>query len=193
VSVILDGENAWEYYSYNGYYFLSELYRALAEHPDIEMTTFSDIVQKCESTEIFTTPSIGLQLLPAISAGSWVYGSFSTWIGSTEKNLGWDLLCDAKRSYDKVMRAGELSATERAACERQLAVCEGSDWFWWLGDYNSAMSIDSFDRLYRHNLSNLYRLLKLPVPKVLGQPISAGSGEPDAGGTMRRGNIGQEA
>jgi len=193
VSVILDGENAWEYYSYNGYYFLSELYRALAEHPDIEMTTFSDIVQKCESTEIFTTPSIDLQLLPIISAGSWVYGSFSTWIGSTEKNLGWDLLCDAKRSYDKVMQAGELSATECAACERQLAVCEGSDWFWWFGDYNSAMSVDSFDRLYRHNLSNLYRLLKLPVPKVLGQPISAGSGEPDAGGTMRRGNIGQEA
>jgi alpha-amylase/alpha-mannosidase (GH57 family) len=187
VSVILDGENAWEYYSYNGYYFLSELYQALAEHPDIEMTTFSDVIQK------FTSVPTGLQLLPTISAGSWVYGSFSTWIGSTEKNFGWDLLCQAKKSYDKVMRSGKLSTTERAVCERQLAVCEGSDWFWWFGDYNSAMSVDSFDRLYRRNLSNLYRLLKLPVPETLGQPISAGTIEPVAGGAMRRGNMGQGA
>lgn len=40
VSIILDGENAWEYYSYNGYYFLQALYQRLAEHPDIELTTF---------------------------------------------------------------------------------------------------------------------------------------------------------
>jgi alpha-amylase/alpha-mannosidase (GH57 family) len=131
--------------------------------------------------------------LPVIAAGSWVYGSFSTWIGSTEKNLGWDLLCEAKKSYDKVMLSSNLSATERMACERQLAACEGSDWFWWLGDYNSAMSVDSFDRLYRQNLSNLYRLLKLPVPKTLTLPISAGSAEAVAGGAMRRGNMGQEA
>ena len=193
VSVILDGENAWEYYSYNGYYFLSELYQALTEHPNIEMTTFSDVIQKCQNTEIFTSTPIDLQLLPTIAAGSWVYGSFSTWIGSAEKNLGWDLLCEAKKSYDKVMQSGNLSAVERSVCERQLAVCEGSDWFWWFGDYNSAMSVDSFDRLYRRNLSNLYRLLKLPVPKTLDQPISTGSGAPDAGGAMRRGSIGQEA
>ncbi len=192
VSVILDGENAWEYYSYNGYYFLSELYQALVEHPDIKMTTFSDIVQKCKSTVIFTTPSVDLRLLPTILAGSWVYGSFSTWIGSTEKNLGWDLLCDAKKGYDRVMKTNELSATERVECERQLSICEGSDWFWWFGDYNSAISVESFDGLYRRNLSNLYRLLKLPVPKKLDQPISAGGGEPEAGGTMRRGNRGQK-
>jgi alpha-amylase/alpha-mannosidase (GH57 family) len=193
VSVILDGENAWEYYSYNGFYFLTELYQALTKHPDIEMTTFGDVIQKCESTETVTPAPIDIQLLPIIAAGSWVYGSFSTWIGSTEKNLGWDLLCEAKKSYDKVMQFGNLSAAERDACERQLAVCEGSDWFWWLGDYNSAMSVNSFDRLYRHNLSNLYRLLKLPVPKTLALPISAGSAESAAGGAMRRGNIGQEA
>lgn len=182
VSVILDGENAWEYYPYNGYYFLTELYQALVEHPDIEMTTFSDITEKCKNGE-----AIELEHLPAITAGSWVYGSFSTWIGSTEKNQGWDLLCEAKKSYDKVMQAGTLNAEERAACEHQLSVCEGSDWFWWFGDYNSAVSVDSFDRLYRRNLGNLYRLLKLPEPEALVAPVSAGSGDPGGGGTMRRG------
>lgn len=182
VSVILDGENAWEYYPYNGYYFLNELYAALAAHPDIEMTRFSDIVDKTR-----TGNEIELKTLPAIAAGSWVYGSFSTWIGSTDKNMGWDLLCEAKKNYDRAIQAGTLSKREQAACEHQLAICEGSDWFWWFGDYNSAISVDSFDRLYRRNLSNLYRLLKLPVPDVLTKPISVGAGDPAVGGTMRRG------
>jgi alpha-amylase/alpha-mannosidase (GH57 family) len=180
--VILDGENAWEYYPYNGYYFLSELYAALVEHPDIEMTTFSEIVEKTK-----TGKEIELKTLPAVAAGSWVYGSFSTWIGSTDKNLGWDLLCEAKKNFDRAIQAGTLSKQEQAACEHQLAICEGSDWFWWFGDYNSAISVDSFDRLYRRNLSNLYRLLKLTVPDMLNRPISMGAGDPAVGGTMRRG------
>ncbi len=182
VSVILDGENAWEYYPYNAYYFLSELYEALTEHPHIEMTTFSDIVERANKHKKIEMPN-----LPQVAAGSWVYGSFSTWIGSADKNLGWDLLCDAKKQYDQVMQSGLLSAMEAAACERQLSICEGSDWFWWFGDYNSSVSVDSFDRLYRRNLSNLYRLLKLPIPQTLSQPISQGAGDPAVGGTMRRG------
>lgn len=182
VSVILDGENAWEYYPYNGYYFLEELYQALSSHPHIEMTTFSDIVDKSKQEGV-----IDLQTLPDIAAGSWVYGSFSTWIGSAEKNLGWDLLCEAKKVYDLVMQTDTLSTKQRLACERQLAICEGSDWFWWFGDYNSAMSVDSFDRLFRRNLANLYQLLQQPAPETLKRPVSVGSGEPAVGGTMRRG------
>ncbi len=182
VSIILDGENAWEYYPYNGYYFLTELYEALTNHPDIEMATFSDIVAQSA-----TSTATAMETLPAIAAGSWVYGSFSTWIGSAEKNMGWDLLCQAKKKYDEVMQTGALSLEGGEACERQLAICEGSDWFWWFGDYNSAVSVDSFDRLYRRNLSNLYHLLNLPVPEELNQPISVGAGDPAVGGTMRRG------
>ena len=181
VSVILDGENAWEYYPYNGYYFLAELYATLAAHPHIEMKTCSDIVQLAQQG------GVNLPTLPAVAAGSWVYGSFSTWIGSPEKNLGWDLLCEAKKAYDRVMQTETLDEHERLACERQLAVCEGSDWFWWFGDFNSAVSVDSFDRLYRRNLTNLYKLLRQPVPESLSQSISVGAGEPDVGGTMRRG------
>ena len=182
VSVILDGENAWEYYPYNAYYFLSELYAALANHPNIEMTTFSDIVANYRSTH-----HESIDTLPQVAAGSWVYGSFSTWIGSSEKNHGWDLLCEAKKCYDKVMLQHELNEIEIRDCERQLAICEGSDWFWWFGDYNSSVSVDSFDRLYRRNLANLYHLLKQPVPEVLGHAISVGAGDPAVGGTMRRG------
>lgn len=180
VSVILDGENAWEYYPYNGFYFLSELYEALAEHPEIEMSTFSDILN-LQASGTLPPP----KLLPQISAGSWVYGTMSTWIGSTAKNLAWDLLSEAKNIYDKHLH--QLSDEEKSAAERQLAICEGSDWFWWFGDYNASDSVQSFDRLYRLNLINLYELLKQPVPDNLHQAISAGGGDAENSGTMRRG------
>jgi alpha-amylase/alpha-mannosidase (GH57 family) len=180
VSVILDGENAWEYYPYNGFYFLQELYEALVDHPSIEMTTFSDILKMQETGKL---PEA--KLLPQISAGSWVYGTMSTWIGSEDKNLAWDLLCEAKKVYDKHIHT--LSTEEKNACERQLSICEGSDWFWWFGDYNASDSVKSFDRLYRLNLINLYELLKQKVPENLYQSISAGGGSSENAGTMRRG------
>ncbi len=186
VSVILDGENAWEYYPYNGYYFLNELYAALANHPDIEMSTFSDIVDLYQSSE-YKNKGLSAPVLPQVAAGSWVYGTFSTWIGSKDKNLAWDLLCEAKKIYDKVISKSSLDAAQLSACERQLAICEGSDWFWWFGDYNSSDSVASFDQLYRRNLINLYTLLQEPVPAVLHKSISAGGGNADNAGTMRRG------
>ena len=196
VSIILDGENAWEYYPYNAYYFLSELYETLAAHPLIEMATFGEVTRNCApisdteellEVESFHGANIVSEGLPGLVAGSWVYGTFSTWIGDPAKNRAWDLLCEAKRNYDMVMSDGRLSSAEKQAAARQLADCEGSDWFWWFGDYNPSHSVASFDRLYRRNLSNLYRLLKLPVPVALGHVISAGGGEVEAGGTMRRG------
>jgi len=186
VSVILDGENAWEYYPYNGYYFLTELYEALANHPDIEMTTFSDIVDLYQSKQ-YETKKISAPVLPQVAAGSWVYGTFSTWIGSKDKNLAWDLLCTAKKTYDSVLSKNSLDADQLAACERQLAICEGSDWFWWFGDYNSSESVSSFDQLYRRNLINLYTLLEQSVPEALYSSISAGGGNAANAGTMRRG------
>ena len=191
VSVILDGENAWEYYPYNGFYFLSELYQALSNHPEIEMVTQSEVLQSIHTPE--KSPyKVFCGNLPQIAAGSWVYGTFSTWIGSKDKNHGWDLLCEAKFAFDKVLQQGTLTEEEIAKCEDQLAVCEGSDWFWWLGDYNAAASISSFDMLYRRNLSNLYALLKLPAPKKLSQAISSDAAKiantsADNAGTMKRG------
>lgn len=176
VTVILDGENAWEYYPNNAHYFLTALYRALSRHPRIEMTTFSDALQR--GAKPLT--------LPRLSAGSWVYGSFSTWIGERDKNLGWDLLVEAKQAFDRVRQAGRLAAEQEAAAKEQLAICEGSDWFWWFGDYNSAETVSDFEQLYRQHLARLYHLLGEPVPERLGQPVSYGSGHMENSGTMRR-------
>jgi alpha-amylase/alpha-mannosidase (GH57 family) len=183
VCVILDGENAWEYYPYNGFYFLDEMYSALEAHTEINTNTFRDYLK----TQSAHSERARVGNLTDIAAGSWVYGDFSTWIGSKDKNHAWDLLCAAKQSYDMVMAGGRLSQAEQEAAEKQLCSCESSDWFWWFGDYNPSHAVVSFDRLFRHNLTELYRLLKLTAPSNLSEPISKGSsGEAEAGGAMRR-------
>lgn len=181
VSVILDGENAWEYYPYNAYYFFEDLYALIEAHPTIRTRTYAEILDDTD-----THPAAQL---PHLAAGSWVYGTFSTWIGEAAKNHAWDLLCAAKQSYDRVIASGRLSPGEAAHAEALLTVCESSDWFWWFGDINPAEAVGSFDRLFRRNLANLYRALHLAPPAQLDVPISvghAGGAEVPAGGTMRR-------
>lgn len=174
VSIVLDGENCWDAYPYNGYYFLSELYELLASHPGIETTTYQRYL-----AERRASPASLEQLV----AGSWVQGSFSTWVGSAEKNLAWDLLCMAKRSFDLVIASQRLSQATVRAASRQLAACEASDWFWWPGSSNARHKVEGIDRVYRGNLANLYNLLELPVPDPLGKAISEGGGHSEGGGT----------
>ncbi len=177
VCVILDGENAWEHYPYNAYFFFEDLYGLIAEQPWLVTTTCADWLarnpDRCGN-------------LPELVAGSWVYGTFSTWIGDKDKNRAWDLLCAAKQAYDLVIDSGRLEDAAQREAEAQLAVCEGSDWFWWFGDYNPREAVESFDALFRANLAHLYRLLRLTEPPQLALPLSSGGGSPEGGGAMRR-------
>lgn len=178
VCVILDGENAWEYYPYNGYWFFEDLYAALAAHPAIRTTTLAEALPRHAARE---------GQLPPLVAGSWVYGTLSTWIGDADKNHAWDLLCSAKQSYDLVIGSARLDAPSAARAEALLTTCESSDWFWWLGDYNPAEAVASFEALFRRNLRALYAALGLTPPAQLERPLSRGSGdEAEVGGTMRR-------
>jgi len=179
ISVIMDGENAWEYYPENGFHFLNELYQVLAHHPKLKLTTYSDLVAK---------PSAEPVHLPHLVAGSWIYGTFSTWIGDPDKNRAWDLLCEAKTHFDRVMDNGSLNSEQKEAAMQQLAICEGSDWFWWFGDYNPAQIVSDFEHLYRRHLVNLYEMIGYPAPPSVFQQLSQGSGEPARGGTMRPGH-----
>jgi alpha-amylase/alpha-mannosidase (GH57 family) len=178
VLIALDGENAWEHYPFNGYYFLRALYAGLASHPKIELTTLSECTAR------------GLQPveLPRVVAGSWVHGTLATWMGDPDKNAAWDLLCAAKEAFDGAV--GRLDEAQRAAAERQLALCESSDWFWWFGDYNPPQAVSQFDQLFRRQLTVLYRLLHVEPPQSLSQPISVGRGSPEHGGVMRRATAG---
>ncbi len=179
VSIILDGENAWEYYPENGYNFLSQLYQALVAHPDIRLTTFSQYMEQAHP----------LPKLSTIVAGSWVYGTFSTWIGDRDKNRGWEMLIEAKQVFDQKRKQNHWPYYQLQEIERQLAICEGSDWFWWFGDYNPAESVKDFERLFRSHLSRLYQLMGIKAPEYLTHSFTYGGGAiQERGGVMRRGS-----
>jgi len=177
VSIILDGENAWEYYPNNAYHFLSGLYTRLSQHTDLALTTFEAYLKR---------PNLPTGQLSRLVAGSWVYGTFSTWIGDKDKNRAWDMLGDAKKVFDTCVGGDSLTQDQIAAAERQLAICEGSDWFWWFGDYNSAQSVRDFECLYRVQLTHLYRLLKCDPPEYLSHSFTFGGGHPENDGVMIR-------
>lgn len=175
VSIIMDGENAWEHYPRNGGYFLDSLYKRLSAHHDLELTTFSGIVEQGIPTYDLNT----------LVAGSWVYGTFSTWIGDKDKNRAWDMLIEAKETFDRVMAEGRLSAAVVEQAEIQMATCEGSDWFWWFGDYNPGETVSDFEMLFRNQLKHLYLMLGEEPPKYLSQVFTHGGGDPAVGGVMR--------
>ncbi|MDP7144789.1 MAG: glycoside hydrolase family 57 protein [Pseudomonadales bacterium] len=177
VTIIMDGENAWEYYPENGYHFLNALYQRLVEHAGIELTTFSE----------FHAANPDHPRLPNLVAGSWVYGNFATWIGDEEKNRAWDILGDVKRAFDYARRTRQFNDERLRQIERQLAVCEGSDWFWWFGEYNPAETVSDFESLFRQHVANLYQLMAMEPPQYLSQTLSRGRGTPAMGGVIRPG------
>jgi alpha-amylase/alpha-mannosidase (GH57 family) len=178
VSIIMDGENAWEHFPYNAWYFLQHLYSRLVTHPHIELTTFRKLLDR----------GVRRKVLPRLVAGSWVYGNFAVWIGDPWKNSAWELLSAAKRCVDHRLRSEPADSAAVDAILEQLGVCEGSDWFWWLGSDNQREDSVAFDGLLREHLEALYRLLGVPAPEELRagpQPAVAQSG---TGGAMRRAN-----
>ena len=178
VSVILDGENAWEYYADNGFAFIQALYKKISENPKLNMTTFSQVLESDKPRAMVE--------LENLKAGSWVFGSFSTWIGGRDKNAAWDMLVETKQCFDRAVTAAQLSEDKIAEIREQLAVCEGSDWFWWFGDLNPASSVRDFDQLFRRHLVRLYQMLEKIPPRALKNPLSHGGGNVENAGTMRR-------
>ncbi|MEX2126192.1 MAG: glycoside hydrolase family 57 protein [Woeseia sp.] len=176
VSIIMDGENAWEHFPYNAWFFLRHLYSRLVQHPHIDLTTFSALLgDGWDAGE-----------LPHLVAGSWVYGDFSVWIGDPQKNRAWELLCAAKRAVDRVL--GQEQGRDREAILEQLGICEASDWFWWLGGGNTAEDSAAFDSLFREHLMALYRLLGEAPPGDLAMSGALASSKEGAEGAMRRAN-----
>ena len=179
VSIIMDGENAWEYYPENGREFLSMLYERLSSHPRFRLSTFSDVLKR-----------VPLQPLPRLTAGSWVYGNFSVWIGHPAKNRAWERLIDARLAVDKAIADDHADFLPVEQVLEQLSVCESSDWFWWLGEEGRAQDGPAFDELFRLQLKALYRLIGVQAPAVLDQPLDDTHSQPDSGdaSTMRHAN-----
>lgn len=160
VTIALDGENCWEHYHQDGLPFLRQLYKRLSQDEDIKLVTVSEFLEQFPPTETIPTESL--------HSGSWVDGSFSTWIGDPIKNKAWDLLTAARQVMAKHPEATE--ATNPDAWEA-LYAAQGSDWFWWFGEGHSSNDDALFDQLFREHLRAVYHALNEPVPSELYQSL----------------------
>ena len=176
VSVILDGENAWEHYPNDGKEFLHALYRKLSESETIRTTTVSEYVEQFpEQREI-----------EQLWWGSWFSPDYGTWIGEKEENLAWEYLLKTREALAKYDIAGRKETTPEAleAALDAMYLAEGSDWFWWYGADQDSGVDEYFDQAYRALLQQVYTSLGEPVPPFLSVPIiPARPAAPDAAPT----------
>ncbi len=162
VTIALDGENCWEFYEQDGKPFLEQLYQTLTQEPHIQLVTVSEFLDKYPVTATIPTNQL--------HSGSWVDGSFTTWIGDPVKNRAWDYLARARQ-----VLANHPEATEEnnPAAWEALYAAEGSDWFWWFGEGHSSNHDAIFDQLFREHLIGLYQALNEPVPPYLHYPLES--------------------
>jgi alpha-amylase/alpha-mannosidase (GH57 family) len=167
ISLILDGENAWEYYAGNGREFLRQFYRRIENDPDIRALTASEAV--AAAGEISTNSGI----FPA----SWINANFDVWIGSAEDVVAWDHLRRARDFYRQQAEHAAKgfprapNADQLAASYEALLGAEGSDWCWWYGPEHSSANDAEFDAFYRKLLTEVYLALGAEAPDVLAEPI----------------------
>lgn len=164
VTIILDGENAWEEYEHNGDLFLRALYGRLNEHPNLRAVTVSEYLDMHPPR----------QSIKRLFAGSWINANFETWIGEGSQNLAWDYLARTRQRLINWQRENNLADVGVLAdAWEEIYIAEGSDWFWWYYSYNSSAQEARFDHDFRAHLSNVYTILGLPVPEDLRKPIAA--------------------
>jgi alpha-amylase/alpha-mannosidase (GH57 family) len=161
VSIILDGENAWEYYPKSGREFLRRFYDGLQHEPGVEAVTISEAIARHRDFGKLTT------LVP----GSWIGANFNVWIGAPEDNRSWDYLHQAREFY--AQNAARTTEAQRKLAFDEILIAEGSDWNWWYGPEHHSANDRDFDELYRKHLSNIYQALGATPPDYLSQPITA--------------------
>jgi alpha-amylase/alpha-mannosidase (GH57 family) len=168
VTIALDGENCWEFYEQDGKPFLEALYEGFSNEPQLKLVTVSEFLQQFPPTATMK----GEQL----HSGSWVDGSFTTWIGDPVKNRAWDYLAHARQTFSYHPEATEEN---NPAAWEALYAAEGSDWFWWFGEGHSSNQDAIFDQLFRLHLQGIYRALNEPIPTYLLQPLEIHSERTD--------------
>ncbi len=166
VTIAMDGENAWEYYVNDGYDFLEVLYRRLARDDRFELTTPSAILEEGEACPV----------LERVSAGTWIDGTFATWIGDPVKNRAWEHLSSARATAASSLVHRRLEPRETDELVDLLHRAEASDWFWWMGASHSSAYDVEFDLLFRQHLKAIYRKVGQQAPPELDWPLSRPTG-----------------
>ncbi len=162
VSVILDGENAWDNYDNDGKDFLNSLYTDLSNDQLIRTVTPSE----------FLSLAPNQTKIDHLWAGSWINHDFSTWIGEGEENQAWDYLTTARGLLEKYITGiRQTTPGSLQTAQNYIYAAEGSDWFWWFGSDQNSGNDQAFDQQFRDTLKQMYLALNETPPPQLDIPI----------------------
>jgi alpha-amylase/alpha-mannosidase (GH57 family) len=159
VSIILDGENAWEHYKNDGRDFFLYLYEGLSREERLRTVTVSEFITTFDRGE----------KLEYLHPGSWINANFGVWLGHEEDNLAWDYLSETRKRLDSFQKENPGRDMEKAW--KSLYIAEGSDWNWWYGDEHTTETQEEFDELFRLNLIQVYREMGREIPAELFVPV----------------------
>jgi len=159
LSIILDGENAWEYYKNDGHDFLRYLYEGLSKEKRLKTVTVSEYINEHDKGEP----------LNRLHAGSWINANYGVWIGHEEDNIAWDYLTETRNDLDIFQKMNPEK--NLAEAWKAIYIAEGSDWNWWYGDEHSTETQKDFDELFRTNLMKVYKEIGKDAPQHLFIPV----------------------
>jgi len=190
LTVILDGENAWEWYKYDndGKNFQNALYRKLTdlfETRQVITTTVTEYISGNPHRMIPAHPVETLNRIEWLWPGSWINANYDTWIGQSEKNKAWEYLSIARNDLEnsglrppdpkRLPPKEKTKAWYAYSAWESMYAAEGSDWFWWYGtDQNTPAGEKPFDLAYITHLKKIYKFAELAggkMPKREFKPI----------------------
>ncbi len=146
VPIILDGENAWEYYDRNGRPFLRELYRRISDDP--QMTRGHRAARRLRRIEPDAAQRHLSRLLDQRQ------------LRRVDRRRGRQSgVGAAARPAKRYDAARGVSPEKLRLAYEELLIAEGSDWNWWYGPEHDSANRVEFDQLYRSHLANVYRAL----------------------------------
>jgi alpha-amylase/alpha-mannosidase (GH57 family) len=172
LTVILDGENAWEWYrrDNDAKDFLHALYRKLSKlhkSQQVVTVTMSEYIHGNPKRKINAHPVESMRKLDWLYPGSWINANYDTWIGEDEENRAWNYLLVARQDLEHsgLKQPKPTDPEPKANTKKWYAyktweamyAAEGSDWFWWYGtDQNAPAGDKPFDIAFITHLRNLY-------------------------------------
>ena len=160
LSIILDGENAWEHYKNDGHDFLKYLYEGLSKEERLKTVRVSEYVEEYDRGEP----------LAKLYAGSWINANYGIWIGHEEDNRAWDYLIETRNDLELFQKLNPDKDLSEAW--KSIYVAEGSDWNWWYGDEHTTETQSDFDELFRSNLIKVYKEIGKDPPQHLFVPVT---------------------
>jgi len=158
VSIILDGENPWDYYQNSGRDFLRYLFDGIQKDSAVEAVTLSEASERLQP-----------QPLQWLAPGSWANANFGIWMGHPEDHQAWRWILRAREAL--MSRRAEVPADQWDLAYEELLIAQGSDWMWWFGNDFTSEQDAIFDSLFRQHIGNVFRFVGLTEPEDLANPI----------------------